>query len=87
MLDEFEAARMSAHLYPEPPGRIAAAGPYLPVGVVTVFLSGKVASGTTLTPVEAVGAASIFLLVATRAAMVFAGARPARAAVAARPAQ
>ncbi|WP_250030070.1 hypothetical protein [Paractinoplanes maris] len=74
-IDAFEPARPSAHSSPRPDGRLSAAVAYLPLVLVTVFLSGKVLSGTTLTAVEAVGAVSIFVLVAVREAVTFATVR------------
>lgn len=50
-------------------------GPYLPLVMATVFLSGKVASGATLTTIEAASAVSIFVLIALRQVVVYASAR------------
>lgn len=70
-IKDFEPARFSPHHAPQRRAWLAIFGPYLPLAMATVFLAGKVASGATLTAVEAASAVFIFIIVALRQIVEF----------------
>ncbi|GIF00096.1 hypothetical protein [Paractinoplanes rishiriensis] len=67
----FQPGRSAAHQAPQETTWLSMVAPLLPLALVTLFLAGKVLSGTTLTTIEATGAVAIFVLCALRQAVAF----------------
>jgi hypothetical protein len=77
---DFQPVRRAAHQAPQQAAWLAMLAPLLPLVLVTLFLAGKVASGATLSTIEATGAVMIFVLVAMRQAVAFSRPQPPRQA-------
>lgn len=70
-MPDFQPGRQAAHQAPQETAWLSMVAPLLPLALVTLFLAGKVLSGTILSTVEATGAVSIFVLVALRQGVTF----------------